>query len=234
MAAVPAPYINLILAGGVAVALWLAYRRTSPKNLIKRVLASTVRSQVGQIVGGTVRVTGRVQGRGELLRAPVSRRSCVAYELRIEEAGEGGGELLLRRVACTFAIVDETGVALIEPEGHFSFALVEDFPGEDGMLQMRDPEVRERVVAELRAFGIDPDEGSFGSRRSLRFREGVLEDGELASVLGHAVHDPRPEGERRGPREPPSVLLLRGSSEHPLLISDDPTVHGEANVKALA
>ena len=54
------------------------------KNPINRALASKPRVLVHD-AEGTVRLTGRVRRIGELVRAPLSGRLCVAYEVVVKE-----------------------------------------------------------------------------------------------------------------------------------------------------
>src|SRR6185369_4566859 len=98
---------GFLLAGGAAaifagVQLWDSY--LSPKAKTKRAVAATPRTLVRQIGGGLVRVTGRVHRHGELLRAPVSKRPCVAFDLDVQELDdERWMNRLVERRACTFA-----------------------------------------------------------------------------------------------------------------------------------
>ena len=63
--------------------------------------------------------------------------------------------------------------------------------------------------------------------RRFRYREGVLEEGEVVSVLGHAVREVRPDGERATSRSPPQRLVLRGNGPEPLRISDETRSRGQ-------
>jgi len=60
--------------------------------------------------------------------------------------------------------------------------------------------------------------------KALRYREGILEAGEMVSVYGRGVREPDPEGvdEAEGYRGlPPMRLRMSGSFDEPLLISDN-------------
>jgi hypothetical protein len=222
--------------GAVVVALAYALWSNvfSRKARAKRALARTPRTPVGRSEGGSVRVTGRVEPRGETLTAPGSERVCVAYELTIEESiGGEWHERLVHADARPFAVVDESGTALVDPGGHVHFDLVEDVEHSDGTWkEARGGSFSDHVLELLRAHGVET-ETFFEGWRLFRYREGVLEAGERVSVAGHAAHEPHADGERRGPREPPTVLVLRGSAKAPLLISDDPEAHGDP-IKLLA
>jgi hypothetical protein len=81
-----------------------------------------------------------------------------------------------------------------------------------------------RVLALLHAQGLKT-ETWLGLPRRFRYREGTLHEGEWVTVRGQAVQEPDAAGERRSPREPPTVLVLRGSAQAPLVISDDRALH---------
>src|SRR5262245_46666294 len=98
----------------------------------KRKLAARPRVRIGQAGDGTIRVTGLVQPGGELLRAPLSGRPCVAFQLLVERDEEEPAPSLELRDARSFTIVDEGCQALVDTNGPYVLALVRDVTGATG------------------------------------------------------------------------------------------------------
>src|SRR5215831_15147909 len=88
--------------------------------------------------GAELRVVGRVRPRSrEALRAPITGRPCVAFQVSIDESdGEGWAERLSLREAQSFVVVDESGRALVDADGPFELALVTDRQASSGLLGM--------------------------------------------------------------------------------------------------
>jgi hypothetical protein len=204
------------LTGKVVHALFLA-----PRVRLKRALKSTPRTHVHQIAEGAVRVTGTAHQRDGLLQAPISQRPCLAYQLCVDSFDDEGMTTVLDlKDVRPFVVADQTGKVLVAPDGHFELALVEDAKGSD-VPRLMDANTRALLVPLLERANI-PHTSSWGPHR-FRFREGVLEEGELVSVLGQAGREVHTDGERPHPRSPPERIVLRGSSTVPLRISDDPS-----------
>jgi hypothetical protein len=172
---------------------------------------------------GAVRVTGRVCRDGELLQAPITGRSCVAYEATVRVTIGGGDgtnwvRLLDERRVCPFLVEDESGRARIDADGHFLLALARarhaniwwfsSYPGKHHALSVL-----------LESAGIRHSNW-LGLWKPITYLERVLEEGDLVSVAGASAREVDAMGERSGPRSPPERLVLRGTEDRPLLISD--------------
>jgi hypothetical protein len=223
-----APYIALaVLTVVVAVGnrFWPSRRRR-----IVRALASRPRALVHG-AEGTVRLTGRVRRNGGLLSSPLSGRPCVAYEFSVHEpirfSGNDGGNgwhcLVDMREATPFLVADESGEARIDPSGPFLMSLKYDRGGESSG---KHPGKHQDLASVLAAIDI-ASTGWLGGWRRFRYAEGVLEEGELVSVSAASVLEVDQAGERAGPRSPPQRLVLRGTEEQPLLISDEKDATGD-------
>src|SRR4051812_15920388 len=77
------------LFGAFAIARVVYTDFLSREARVRRALARRPRASIAVAPDGPVRVTGRVHGQGDLLRAPVTQRPCVAYQLIIEGDEDG-------------------------------------------------------------------------------------------------------------------------------------------------
>ena len=160
-------------------------------------LSAIQRNPGREIAGGNVRVKGKAWNQGPLLHAPVTQRPCLAYHLRLEEQDEGRWrEVLVLRDARPFLVEDETGKVLVQPEKDFDVALAEHALGGSGTMKVEDPARYRNLASVLQAAGISLTVPWLGFERHFRCFEGVVEQGEVVSVLGHAAHEVRPDGER--------------------------------------
>lgn len=183
-----------------------------------RTLAERPRTSIANCRDGTVRVTGRVRRHGELLKSPVSGRACVAFHLVVEanHGRQGWRRVVELRDARPFVITDETGDALIDTTaGPFHLALNADEYGGTGLLDRIGKGKRQQALMSVGAF-----ESPAENRRKRRYHEGIVREGETIAVGGRGVREVSAEGASVSFREPPQWLVLRGSSDEPLLISD--------------
>jgi len=181
------------------------------------------RARIREIRDGLVRVTGQVWSHGELLCAPVSGRPCVAFHVLVEERlpfrtqDNGWTVLLDLQDARPFSVVDDSGQATVDTSGPMELAL----KGMRGPMPRFDPANRaqlERVKRLLESRGF-ATRTSLGLPRTLLYEETIVAEAQRVSVDGFGIHEVTLDGDRRGPREPERVVL-RGTPDEPLLISD--------------
>jgi hypothetical protein len=205
----------------------------SRRRRIERALAARPRALVHDALG-TVRLTGRARRIGELLRAPLSGRPCVAYEVVVDEPGSArgpGAAAWRHRVelhdAQPFLVVDETGEARVDTSGPMLISLSYDHTGYTGAFGQfpGDHQALASFLWSLDVVRIN----WLGRWRRFRYAEGVLEEGELVSVSADSVLEVDPMGERADLRSPPRRLVLRGTEARPLLISDAREVQGSGS-----
>jgi hypothetical protein len=211
-----------LLAGFAAFVVWRSLYRdfmAGPRQ-INRDLARRPPTQIADITEGPVRVIGRARAIGERLTAPVTGRPCVAFHLKIERKwGNHSWDTVVEdREVPPFAIVDETGQAIVDPTGSLALALVPDAYGSDALLALHGKEQHVYVARQLARDRV----GELGFAANIRFEEGIIEVGELIAIGGLAEREPAPEGERPTPRAAPERLVLRGTPDEPLAISDWP------------
>ena len=195
----------------------IAYRDfLSREARIKRALARRPRARIYEAAGAKLRVTGRVRQRGEPMMAPVGGRPCVAFQLFVEEHnGQRWIDLLELRDAQSFVVVDDTGKALVDTSGPFALALVPDERGTMGRFDRITPAQLQALRSTLGSRATT----WYGGWKRLRFKEGILENGDWVSVGGNGEREQSSEGQR-SLRQPPEWLVMRGTADEPLLISD--------------
>jgi len=206
----------LVMAGAI-----LQYIFFSPGAKVRRALRRARRVDVRDVAEGCARVTGTAKVQGHVLLAPMSRRRCLAYELRV--SGTDGHydwwDVLVLREACAFSVVDDTGAIEVDPNGQFELALVQDLEGGTGRPKS-DAETLGALARLLEASNVEDKL----RRGPMHFAEGVLEEGERVSVHGRVERGVRAERERAELRSPPELRVLRGNEAWPLKISDAPAV----------
>lgn len=174
--------------------------------------------------GALVKVEGLVKYVGEPMEAPLSGRSCAMWQVLVEEQGgkQKGWHKLIDDSECRpFIINDGTGIALVNaviPK----LALVQDARFQS----MTFVDATERLDAFL-ADHSQLSTGMFGFNRNLRYREGIIEEGERVAVLGACRWEADPDGAARGGyRDAPRRLVVEDPEDGHLVISDDPSTLG--------
>jgi hypothetical protein len=208
--------VSLLIRSGVG---WFDRDRR-----INRELGGGPCTPIGQIEGGAVRVTGRVSRvDDDLLVGPATGRRCLAFQITVEEESRGVPRVVARLgQARPFWIEDGTGRALVDPGEHVVMALSTEVAVDPHLSELLDepvPPASEPFRTFARAHGVPLT--VLGLDRHLRFREGLIEEGETLTVHGHASREVHARGEPAGPRQPPTVIVLRAAgAAHPLVISD--------------
>jgi hypothetical protein len=203
---------------GVSLARAAARRLLSRSARARRKLARRKRVPICDASGPGLLVTGRVHRRGEPLTAPVSGRPCVAFNLLVEKhTREGWRPILEVRDARSFVVVDESGAGLVDANGPFVVALDVDDRGSTRWYNSAMGATQRQALKSLLR---GDNESWSGAMTNLRYQEGVLRDGETASIGGHGVRQVSPEAPSANRRAPPEWLVLRGTAEEPLLIAD--------------
>lgn len=158
--------------------------------------------------GQTVRVTGKLVLGESTLEAPFSHRVCAHYDAILEERFVVDWRETWHTVAHetgsrAFFLEDETGRIEIDPT-RFDGIIVRDHHksmGEVDRDKARDFLARQGRTTEI------PGE------RALRYREGVLEAGEIVTALGKARSEDGVDGAKH---------LVLGEGDGPVRASDDP------------
>ncbi len=188
----------------------------------KRALAGKQRVSIKDIEEGLeVKVSGRLSYAEEPLVAPLTGRPCACWEVTVEEYRKSGNsgswrEIIREQECQPFFIDDDTERALvrdtipivaIEKDGHFKSGTFND------------------ASDELESFLYEHGHqsvGMLGFNRSLRYKEGVLEEGEDVAAAGLAHREPDPGGHGRsgGYRDAPTIVVIEAPEGGQCMLSD--------------
>ena len=211
---------GLLMASAVA---WLSLRdgRLQERYVDWR-LGRLPRVRLGEVGDLPVRVVGRVRRAAEPLLAPLSDRPCVAFRLRIAEIhGRGFRRLVLDlRGAVPFVLVDDSGLALIEPNDTRRLALQPDLTGTIGGVGRRRPAASAgyHVFSLLEAHGTNTVTW-LGGEKAYSFQEGVLALDAPVAIGGLATRELYADGERPTSRVFPDRLVFRNGVNGQLWLS---------------
>lgn len=158
---------------------------------------------------------------GPPLVSPLTGRACAYYEAIVEEyrsSGKRGSwyRIIHERQGQDFLLDDGHGTARVSMAGA-AVALVKDAHFRSGLFQDATPVLDEFLARHGRS------SQGWLFNKSLRYREGVIEPGELVAVCGHGRRepDPDPRAAAAGYRETPTRLHLSAAPNLPLYVSDD-------------
>jgi hypothetical protein len=219
--------IEVLVGGAVVVALgagaWVYTRFISLAGRAKRALRRAPLVDVAQAEDGQLaKLVGRLRydaGRPPLV-APLSRRACAYYRAVVEQILEDSRKTIIDTSDFLpfFWLEDESGRARVEL-GSPTVILSMDAHFSSGFLADARPHVEEFLAAH--------DQSSTGwvFNKSLRYREGVLEEGEQVAVCGLCRWEPDPDPTASsGYRHSALRLRVVEPLEGEMVISDVPAL----------
>lgn len=193
----------------------------SRKAVVKRKLKKAAGMKISAFLSGDIaKVVGNVEFVGEPLVAPLSGRRCAYYYVLVEQLVSTGKsshwkKIIEEEVGGTFVIRNGRYRAHINSDSTLKTYIVQDEEYESGFRN----DATEMLENYLRANNME-SENLLGFNKKLRYKEGILEDGECVAVMGR--------GEWKNAREvnlPDSmgkILVLSSTDEEPIYLSDDP------------
>lgn len=207
----------IILAIGAIIFFSLYY---SKKAVIKRKLKKAVGKKISDLISGDIaKIVGKVEYVGEPLIAPLSGRRCAYYYVLVEHQVSTGKsshweKLIEEEVAGAFVIRDGRHCAHINSKNVKS-VLVEDRQYASGFRN----DATAELESYLNAHG-QKSEGTFGWNKNMRYKEGVLEEGELIAAMGRGVW--KSAEQEQLPDVYDRVLAITSTETEPVYLSDDP------------
>lgn len=205
------------VVAGVSALFRLVGSDAAHRRLLRELQEGTTRAIDTLAHGEVARVVGKVEGRSQVIPAPLSGRPCVAWEVsvwqpisprawkRCASAGE----------SVPFAILDGTGRAAVTGKRTRSYSVVdheERFENTAALSERAQNYVESRSLNRLLEVGM-----------ITHFKESVLSLDELAVVVGH-VHRTDDRGGRTIYRESAALaeIELRAPLNAAVLFSDAP------------
>jgi hypothetical protein len=188
---------------------------------LRKRLRSIDPTRLGELAEDAIgRLYATVRTRNDqLLTAPISHRACIYYAVGIYDAGQMIGSA---QQGVSFVLEDEaTSARAIVDLDHALVSVIYDHTTTCRGPFDADPDQKALLVA------LDLLGRSWFQTDQVVFLEGTIEPGDRITVLGSGVREADPDAGfagiyRDGGR---TRLCLRGSTDHPLVLSDDQTLH---------
>jgi hypothetical protein len=226
---------NLIIVPiviAVVIAIIFVSLYFSKKAVIKRKLKKAVGKKISDFISGDIaKVVGKVEFFGDPIIAPLSGRRCAYYYVLVEQQVSSGKSshwetLIEEEVGGKFVIRDGRHCAHINSQ-NVKTVLVEDRQYSSRIGQDATPELEKYLNDHGKK-----SEGVFGWNKTLRYKEGVLEEGELIAAMGRGEW--RNAEQEQLPDTYDRVLSINSTEQEPVYLSDDPdtvmTTYSDLNI----
>lgn len=222
-------YIPILIFAAFGLFIFFALY-FSKKAMIKRKLKRATYRRFAEIRRGEVaKLVGKVQFIDEPLVAPLSGRRCAYYHVVVEQRVSTGKSshwktIIEEEATSKFVLREETRYAYIKSNKIKSY-VVDDIEYKSGLWEDASNEL-ERYLNDHQL----ESTGLLGFNKTIRYREGVLEENEEVAVLG--TGDWRNASELGLPSELDRVLLIRSPQNDALYLSDSPETvkHTDARI----
>lgn len=218
----------IIIAAAVVIGIGVSYF-FSKKAIIKRKLKKANSKSLANFKSGdTAKIVGTVEIIGDPLIAPLSGRECSYYYVHVEEKVKSGKSShwktrIEEEVPGKFLIKEGEKYALINDSNIKSY-IVQDRNYSSGFLD----DAEEHLERYLNSKGYE-SEGFLGMNRTLRYKEGVLEEGEQIAVFG--TGNWKDAATFKLPEEYGKVLEVTSTTGEAIYLSDDPDTTKKKIVK---
>ena len=212
-------YIFIVI--GVAVALILVGNYYfSQKAIIKRKLKKAEHKRITHFRDGDVaKIVGKVEIVGEPLVAPLSGRKCAFYDITVEQKKSSGknshwSTIISENNSTEYVIRDGMDCAHVGI-GHLKNHIVKDRNYSSGFFK----DATEQLEKFLNSKGYE-SENFLGFNKTIRYKEGILEQGEEVAVYGKGKWE---NVDKLGlPEKYGRVLEISGDDQSKIYLSDSP------------
>ena len=208
-------FFGVVIFGGIGGIVWKVRREDVDDVTDMRSVALVRIADAGD--EQMVRVAGRVvPGEGGLVKAPVSGRPCVAWQLRLTAGWSLGRDRIVESDLCVgFVLDDGSGPARVGYKVAV-WALARRVEGAGS-----GDDVPATLAAWLAENHASDD---WRDARRLRWSETRVEPGDEVAVVGIAHVGVDGDGEAATYRDVPKSVTIEGSDDAPLSLSDDPSL----------
>jgi hypothetical protein len=195
-------------AGGVSGYAWYVSDRVLLARGLRR---GWWQALAGLPDGAVARIAGRVDSI-DLITSPLRGRGCVAYHTRVLAADRGFRVIGELRGGRPFRVVDDSGVALVDPEGAVVAPGDAVSSSDEERVRELSPRAREVVERACEITALDRFE-------RVVVTEALLVPGRLVAVQGRVLREPVPGLPGRNYREaPPIRVRLVAPDDAPLVV----------------
>ncbi|MFC0878611.1 hypothetical protein ACE01N_18595 [Saccharicrinis sp. FJH2] len=213
-------YIILIILIAAFLLFVIVRLLFNKKAIVKRKLKKAVAKPILNFnTGDIAKINGKIEIAEEPLHAPLSGRKCAYYFTHVEQKVSSGKSthwrtLIKEERSCKYVIRAGYKCAYVD-ETNLKSYIVQDRKYRSGFRNDATPEL-ERF---LNTHGYK-SEGLLGMNKTIRYKEGILEEGEEVAVAGR--------GEWKFsnlvglPDIYDRVLVFSSIKGHPVYLSDDP------------
>lgn len=211
------PVVITIVFGGI---FFLQYY-LSRKSVVKRKLKKAAGMKMSSFYSGDIaKVAGSVEIVGEPLIAPLSGRECAYYYVLVEQLQSSGksshySKLIEDEKSGTFLIRDGRYRAKINPDSRLKTYLVQDKEYSSGTGN----DATTTLENFLNMHG-EKSENFLGFNKTIRYKEGILEAGEMVAVTGRGEWKTAVEAGLPGTYG--RILVFSSDENEPVYMSDDP------------
>ncbi|OUR93924.1 hypothetical protein A9Q87_04235 [Flavobacteriales bacterium 34_180_T64] len=214
------PLLIIVIIGIVGFCVYYF----NPKQVILRTLSKIPNRSIGSLRSNKLtKITGKALHVKAALIAPLSKRKCVFYTMKIEKKVSTGKsshwKTIIKEEKVQDFFIDKDGEYVIikpvqNPKNFISY-LVTDQTASSGTFNEPTPEFESL----LNRYNIDSS-GFFGFNKQLRYTEGIIEIGETITVSGIAkwkqLSEPIPEYTYS------KIAALDSTDKQKLIITDLP------------
>lgn len=203
----------------------------NPKQIILRKLSKTRHKAIASLkTNEFIKIYGKAMHVKDPLIAPLSKRKCIFYTIKIEKRVSSGKSSHWKTIVNEqriqdFFIEQNGSYAIIKPSvnpKNFISHLVIDKKASSGTFSDPTPEFE----ALLKTYNIDST-NFFGFNKQLRYKEGVIEVGEKITVAGivkwKTLSEPIPEYSYS------KIVALESNDKQKLIITDHPKASNHLN-----
>lgn len=211
--------IFLIIFTIIIAIAGLSYLFSKKARIKRKLKKASFKKMAGFKNGEVAKIVGKVEIVGEALIAPLSGRICSYYYIHVQERVSSGKNSYWKtrveeEVSGKFVIREGENCAFINDNNLNSY-IVQDRNYSSGFLN----DASLKLEKYLNSKGYK-SEGILGMNRTLRYKEGVLEDKEEIAVFGQGNWK---EGSALNlPEEYGRVLEITSKNGEAIFLSDDP------------
>jgi len=174
--------VTIVIVGIIVLAIVF-----SKKNIIKRALKKAPYKRIHEVQNGeTARIVGRIVYAGQVLQSPLSGRHCAAYHVEVQELRSSGknsswvtiineekrGDVVIHDGMGNAWVDSQSVTTLINLDANYSSGIFND--------------AQQHLEAYLAQHG-RKSTGLLGFNKNIRYKEGILEQGELVAAVGVGI-----------------------------------------------